>query len=145
MKHRIFGKKLNRNTKQRKALFKSLLHALIIHEKVQTTVARARAIRRLVERIVTLAKDGSVAASRQIAAIVNRKESIEKLNKVIVPRFKNKIGGYIRMIRIDKRKGDNAERVILQWSETGEERKSKSEKIPDKRQEKKEIKIQKKQ
>ena len=126
MKHQVFGRKLNRDIKERKALFKSLIIALITHGRIRTTVAKAKAIARLAERLVTRAKDGSSSALRQVSSFLNSKEAINKLTTNIAPRFKSKIGGYIRMIRVGARKGDNAEEVILEWSQ-GDENEKKRE------------------
>lgn len=120
MRHKVFGRKLNRDIKERKALFKSLLLALIVHGKVRTTLAKAKAIKRLGDRIVTLAKEGTNTSLRQLSALLNRKEAIDKLTKEIGPRFKKRIGGYTKMVRIGKRAGDAAEEVILEWSEKEE-------------------------
>ena len=124
MKHRVFGKKLNRDFKERKALFKSLVIALITHGRIKTTFAKAKAITGLVEKLVTKAKDGSSNATRQIASFLTRKEIITKLKDVVAPKFKDRIGGYLRMIKLGKRKSDSAEEVILEWTEGEENNKS---------------------
>lgn len=116
MRHRVFGRKLNRDVKERKALFKSLIYALITHGRIKTTTSRAKAVIGLVERLVTYAKEGSSSTVRQIASILNKKEAINKLINNISPQFKDKVGGYLRMIKIGRRKGDQAEEVILEWS-----------------------------
>ena len=127
MRHKIYGRKLKRDKGKRKALFKSLLNSLIKHGKIKTTLAKAKAIRGLADRLVTLAKEETYTSNQQIMSFLNRKESLEKLKKVVAPKFKNKIGGYIRMIKLGKRKGDHAEEVIIQWSvDEEEEKKQKS-------------------
>lgn len=120
MRHQVFGRKLNRDVKERKALFKGLLLALIVHGKIRTTLAKAKAIKRLGDRIVTLAKEGTNISLRQLSALLNKREAIDKLTKEIGPRFKKRIGGYTRMVRVGKRAGDSAEEVILEWSEKEE-------------------------
>ena len=116
MKHKVFGKKLNRDIKERRALFKNLVLALITHGKIRTTAAKGKAIAGLVERLVTYAKEGSSSTLRQISSILTKREAINKLMNNIAPQFKDKIGGYLRMIKIGRRKGDGAEEVILEWT-----------------------------
>lgn len=122
MRHNVFGRKLNRNIKERKALFRSLISALVINGKIRTTLARAKAISGLTDKIVTLAKNSSNTAVHQIVSFLNKRAIVDKLVKDVAPRFKDKIGGYTRMIKIGPRAGDQAEEVILEWS-IGEERK----------------------
>lgn len=131
MRHRVFGRKLNRDIKERKALFKNLIIALITHGSIQTTVARAKAITRLVDKLVIRAKEGSNSALRQLSSFLNRQDTINKLTSDIAPRFKSRIGGYLKMIRVGKRKGDNTEEVILKWSleDKGEEKKTTQERV----------------
>lgn len=117
MRHQVFGRKLNRDVKERKALFKSLLNALITHGKIKTTFAKAKAVQRLAEKLVTHAKENSSSTLRQITSFVNSRDSIDKLLKDIAPRFTTRIGGYVRMIKLGKRKSDSTEEVILEWTE----------------------------
>jgi large subunit ribosomal protein L17 len=116
MRHSVFGRKLNRNVKQRKALFKSLVEALIIHGKIRTTEAKAKAIRGLVEKLVTHAKEGSTSALRAITSVVTRQDLITKLTKEIAPRFSGRAGGYSKLIRLGRRVGDQTKEVYLKWS-----------------------------
>ena len=116
MRHQVFGRKLNKDIKERRALYKNLLIALITYGKIRTTYARAKAVVGLADKLVTHAKDGSVSAIRQVSSILNRKEAINKLVSKIAPQFKDKIGGYARIIKLGKRQGDAAEEVFLEWS-----------------------------
>jgi len=127
MKHKVFGKKLNRDVKQRQALFKGLVQALVEHGKINTTLPKAKAVQGLIEKTVTEAKESTTASMRQVAAILNKKELITKLVSVIAPKFKDKQGGYVRILRIGKRSGDNAEAVIMEWSTDMTEKKEKQE------------------
>lgn len=134
MRHKVFGKKLNRDIKERRALFKNLILALITHGKIRTTAAKAKAIISLAEKLVTHAKEGSNSAIRQISSVLNRQEAINKLIDDIAPMFKNKIGGYLRIIKLGKRKGDGAEEVILEWTaQEQKELKTISKKQPEKK------------
>lgn len=137
MRHKVFGRKLGRDIKERKALFKNLIISLINYERIQTTLARAKAIRGLAEKLVTRAKDGSDAALRQVSSFLTRREAIDKLVKVIAPRFTDRIGGYLRMRRIGKRAGDASEQVILEWTvvEKKEGQKEKKDKSGTKKKE----------
>src|SRR3989344_1621640 len=102
MRHNVFGRKLNRDVKERKALFRSLVKAFIDKGRIKTTYAKAKAVGSLIEKLVTKAKDGSRSQATQIASFLNRNEPVKKLVNEIAPRFKDKIGGYIRMVRLGK-------------------------------------------
>lgn len=128
MRHRIFGKKLNRDIKQRKALFKGLILSLIRYGKIRTTYSRAKAVVGLIDKLVTYAKDGSQSTLRKLTSFLARKEAIERLLQEIAPRFSQKTGGYSRMIRVGRRSGDKAEEVVLEWS-VEEEKKAGQKKI----------------
>src|SRR3990170_6205526 len=116
MRHKVFGKKLGRDIKERKALFKNLIIALIINGKIKTTYSRAKAIARLAEKLVTKAKNGSNGALRQLESFLTKKDAIHRLKTVIAPQFKDKIGGYVRMVRLGIRRGDSTEEVRLEWT-----------------------------
>lgn len=116
MRHQVFGKKLNRDVKERKALFKGLIIALIYHGRIKTSLAKAKAIQRIAEKMVTKSKNATERVYSQISAFLTQKDIVDKLIKEIAPRFKNIPGGYLRMRRIGKRVGDATEEVILEWS-----------------------------
>lgn len=137
MRHHVFGRKLNRDVKERKALFKSLIVALITHGKIKTTFAKAKAMRSLVEKLVTHAKENSTSSLVQIASFLNKKELIEKLVKDIAPRFTARVGGYVRMIKVGKRASDSTEEVILEWTEI-------EKKLPEVKKEEKKERVTKK-
>ncbi len=137
MRHQVFGKKLNRDVKERKALFKSLIIALISFGRIRTSIAKAKAVQRLAEKMVTKAKEGSDVAIRQVSAFLTKKEIINKLIAEISPRFRKTDGGYLRIRRIGKRAGDASEQVILEWS-VAEEKKPEVKSIV--KEEKKEVK-----
>ena len=116
MRHKVFGRKLNRDIKERKALFRSLVSSLIINGSIKTTHAKAKAVGSLIEKLVTKAKDGSRQSIIQISSFLNKKEPIKKLTDEIAPIFKDKIGGYLRIIKLGRRAGDNAQEVRMEWS-----------------------------
>lgn len=124
MRHRVFGRKLNRDVKERKALFRSLASSLIQYGKIKTTSAKAKAIASLMEKLVTKAKDGTRQSFIQIMSFLNRKEPVKKLTEEIAPLFKDKIGGFIRIIKLGRRSGDNAEEVLMEWTVKPEPKKT---------------------
>lgn len=107
MKHRKSGKKLGRNIKQRKALFKSLLTNLIFKEQIKTTEAKAKAIRPLVDKLMIKAKEGSLSYRRQVMAFLSHKKATNHLFDVIAPQTKKRTSGFTRVVRLGKRRGDN--------------------------------------
>ena len=116
MRKRIGGKQLNRDTSARKALFKGLVVSLVRKESIETTKAKAAALRPIVEKMITTARSGSVQARRQIQSVVQDAVTVKKLVDTIAPRFKDVRGGYTRIIRVGTRRGDNAEMVRLSFT-----------------------------
>jgi len=108
MRHRKKGKKLSRNIKQRQALFKGLIQSLIINEQIKTTEAKAKAIKGLMDNLITKAKKGSLSTRRQVMAFLPNKKAVHKLFDVIAPRTKDRTSGFTRFIRLGRRRGDNA-------------------------------------
>jgi large subunit ribosomal protein L17 len=144
MRHQKKGKSLNRNTHQRKALFRSLIQSLIIHEEIQTTESKAKAIRGLVERLITKAKVGSLNIRRQIQAFLPSKKVTNKLVDEIAPRFKQKSSGFTRLIKLGQRRGDNAPIVKMELVEKGKKKEAEAkEKKSGKTKETKEIRAKK--
>jgi large subunit ribosomal protein L17 len=121
MRHRVFGRKLGRSCNERKALFKSLISSLIIHGEIKTTEAKAKAIRGLVEKLISRAKQKTLAARRLLLAFLQNKEVVSKLIEEIAPRFENRPGGFTRILRIGRRRGDQAMVVKLKLLESQEE------------------------
>ena len=115
MAHRIDGRKLSRKTGPRKALFKSLIVAVLRYEQIKTTEARAKEIRGQVERVITLAKEGSLASRRAIVAqLPNEPLVIDKLINEIAPKYSDRTSGYTRIVKLGPRAGDNAPMVQLE-------------------------------
>ena len=108
MKHRIKGKKLNRSSSHRKALFKNMAQAIIKHEQIITTLPKAKELRSFIEPLITLAKDDSVSNRRLAFSKIRNKAAVGKLFSDLGPRFKDRPGGYSRIIKIGFRKGDAA-------------------------------------
>lgn len=118
MKKNIGNYKLNRDTTSRKALFKSLIQSLILRESVETTQAKAMAVRPLFEKMLTKAKSATVHEIRQIQGVLQNSLLIKKLVKDIAPRYKDVKGGYTRITPIGARRGDNAKIVKLSLTKT---------------------------
>ena len=115
MRHRKAGRKLNRNSPQRKALKKSLAISIIEHESVNTTLAKAKEIRGFLEPLVTLAKENTVANQRLAFARLQSKEAVAKLFDELGPRYKERPGGYLRVIKRGFRPGDKAPAAQIEF------------------------------
>jgi large subunit ribosomal protein L17 len=117
MKKKVFGRKLKRDSNERKALFKGLLSQLVLHERIKTTEAKAKAVRGQADKLVTKAiKAGANAFDALQEYLIP--EAARKLINETAPRFANRSGGYTRVLRIGNRVADNAQMVIMEWTET---------------------------
>ena|SRR2546425_7659001 len=126
MPHQVAGRKLGRTTSHRKALFRNLVTELIDKEHIVTTLYKAKEIRPVAEKMITLGKRDSLHARRQALAFIKKKTVVHKLFGDIAPRFSDRSGGYTRIIRLGFRKGDNAESALIEF--LGSEYKPKIEK-----------------
>jgi large subunit ribosomal protein L17 len=115
MRHRVRGRKLGRTTAHRKAMFRNQLTALFTHDRIVTTLAKAKELRPLAERMVTLAGTGTLPARRKILTMVSDKEVVRRLFDEIAPRFTDRPGGYTRVMRLGRRRGDGAELAIIEF------------------------------
>lgn len=113
MKHAVKGKQLNRNSSQRRSLFKNLMVSLITHGKIKTTHAKASAVRASFEKLITKAKRNTIHSRRLIDKQLNRRQLVNKLVDEIAPLI-NRPGGYTRITKIGQRRGDAAEMVMLE-------------------------------
>ena len=147
-RHMNTGRKLSRNTSHRKALLDNLVRSVILSESIRTTTAKAKEARRVVEKIITKAREGTLAARRNVHRTVRDQAALAKLFDAIAPRFKTRPGGYTRIVHIQNRVGDNAPMAILELVEKSKteekpaepEKKKKAEAKPDKPAEKSEKK-----
>ena len=114
MRHRKKGKQLGRNTKHRRALFRSLVTSLLDQERIETTEAKAKAIRGLAERMITLGKRGGLHNRRRALGLLRSKSVVSKLFGEVAQRFHDRAGGYTRMIKTRRRVGDAAELVAIE-------------------------------
>src|SRR6266581_370780 len=131
MRHRKSGRQLGRNTHHRRALFRSLVTSLLEHERIETTDAKAKEIRVLADRMITLGKDGSLYARRRAAAYIRTKSVVAKLFKDIAGRFSERKGGYTRLIKTRRRVGDAARMVVIELVARGVDKKKSPESKED--------------
>jgi len=114
MRHLSAGRKLNRSASHRRALFRNLVTALLERERIRTTDAKAKETRRLTERMITLGKEGTLAARRRALTFVQSRAVVKKLFEDIAPRFKERNGGYTRIIKVGIRHGDAAPVSVIE-------------------------------
>ncbi len=119
-RHANAGRKLSRNTSHRKALLDNLVRAVILNESIRTTTPKAKEARKLVERVITKARLGTLAARRVVHKTVRDQAALARLFETIGPRFKERPGGYTRIIHVENRVGDNAPMSILELVEKSE-------------------------
>ncbi len=115
MRHRNSGRKLNRSSSHRKAMFANLAGSLIVHEQVVTTLPKAKDLRPIVEKLVTLAKRGDLHARRQAVAELRSVPVVKKLFETIGPRYKDRQGGYTRVLKAGFRYGDSAPIAVIEF------------------------------
>jgi large subunit ribosomal protein L17 len=143
MKHRVAGRRLDRTTEHRTAMFKNMVTSLLRHERIVTTTPKAKELRRIADRIITLGKRGTPHARRQAHRSVRDVEVLDKLFGSIAQRFQARAGGYTRLVRVARRAGDAAELSLIELTdrapaEPAEKGKAeKARKAPEKKAEKK--------
>ena len=115
MRHQKKTVKLGRKAEHRKALLANQVCSLIEHERIKTTLAKAKAVRPLAERMVTLGKNGSLHARRTALAVLRQKNAVKKLFENIAPRSADRLGGYTRIVKLGPRKSDSAPVAFLEW------------------------------
>ncbi|MGS2718035.1 50S ribosomal protein L17 [Eionea flava] len=108
MRHRKSGRQLNRNSSHRKAMFRNMSISLVEHELIKTTLPKAKELRRVIEPLITLAKKDSVANRRLAFSRLNSKEAVGKLFSDLGPRYEERPGGYVRILKCGYRTGDKA-------------------------------------
>ena len=115
MRHHRSGKKLGRDSAHRKALYANLTASLIEHGRIRTTETKAKAVRPIAEKIVTLGREGTIHARRQVLAYIRSQEVTHKLFSEVAPRFKDRPGGYTRIVKLGPRQGDSAPMAYLEF------------------------------
>lgn len=133
MRHRKAGYKLQRDVSARRALLRGLTTSVILEDRIVTTVTKAKAVRPVVDKMITLGKRDSLHSRRQAAAFLNTPAAVKKLFDTLGPRFSQREGGYTRIIRLSNRKGDGAEQAMLEI--LGSELKKRSEERRQRREE----------
>jgi len=150
MRHQIAGRRLSRTSSHRKALFRNLATSLFENERIKTTVPKAKELRGVAEKLITIARKDTLSARRQVRKTVQRRDVFCKLFDDIAPRFKERPGGYTRIIRVGNRAGDNAEMAIIELVEIrvaaieADEKKDKKKAKPAKKVEKEKKTVEKK-
>jgi large subunit ribosomal protein L17 len=114
MRHRNAGNKLGRNTSHRRAMLRNLVTSVIVEDRVETTVAKAKAVRPLVEKMITLGKKGDLASRRQALSYVMTDKAVTRLFETVAPRYGDRQGGYLRIVRSGFRQGDGGEKAFIE-------------------------------
>jgi large subunit ribosomal protein L17 len=137
MRHKKKTIKLGRTAEHRKALLANQICSLIEHQRIKTTLAKAKAVRPLAEKMVTLGKKGSIHARRMALATLRQKRAVKKLFDEIAPRSTNRNGGYTRIVRLGQRKSDSASMAFIEWVDVAPvtEEKPAEEKAPKRKKE----------
>src|SRR3954453_10632360 len=133
MRHQKKTIKLGRTAEHRKALLANQVCSLIEHERIKTTLAKAKAVRPLAERMVTLGKNGSLHARRTALAVLRQKNAVRKLFESIAPRSAERMGGYTRIVKLGPRKSDSAPIAFLEWVDAAPVTEEKESKEPKKK------------
>jgi large subunit ribosomal protein L17 len=115
MRHRLSGRKLSRTSSHRKAMFANMAVALVKHEQIKTTLPKAKELRPLVEKLVTLGKRGDLHARRLLIAKTRDAKTAAKLIDTLAPRYEDRAGGYLRVLKAGFRSGDNAPMAIIEF------------------------------
>jgi large subunit ribosomal protein L17 len=114
MRHGLSGRKLNRTSSHRKAMFANMATSLLKHEQIRTTLPKAKDLRRVTDQLITLGKRGDLHARRQAAAVIREPEVVQKLFSVLGERYKDRSGGYTRVLKAGFRYGDAAPMAIIE-------------------------------
>ena len=114
MRHRNAGFKLGRNTSHRRALLRNLVTSVLVEDRVETTLTKAKAVRPLVEKMITLGKKGDLHSRRQALSYMMTAKSVDRLFDTVAPRYKDRQGGYLRIVRTGFRKGDGGEKAFIE-------------------------------
>ncbi len=114
MRHRKSGRKLGRNQSHRKAMFRTMASSLILHGRIETTVQKAKEIRPIVEKLITLGREDNINTRRRAASYLRGKEPVQHLFEEVSPRYLDRPGGYTRILRVGTRVGDAASMAIVE-------------------------------
>ena len=128
MRHNKSGRRLGRKPDHRQHMMRNMVTSFFEHESITTTVTRAKELRKLVDKMITLGKRGDLHARRQALRVIRDPKVVAKLFEMIAPRYSDRPGGYTRIIKLENRQGDNAPMSIIELVEEGFEPKQKAEK-----------------
>jgi len=131
LRHRKSGRKFKRNTAQRKALFRNLISSFFLKEEIKTTLSKAKAIKSLMDKLITKAKKGTLHNQRLIHAFLQNKNATKRLIQEIAPRFEKRVSGFTRIVRLGKRRGDAAEMAKIELIEKEKGVRKKLKKKPE--------------
>jgi len=127
MRHRVAGRKLSRHSQHRELMFRNMLVSLLTHERIRTTLPKAKEIRSWTDKIITLGKKGDLHARRRAFDLLRDRDAVKKLFEEITPRFKDRMGGYTRIYKMGRRLGDAAPMALVELTTTtSAEKKKKS-------------------
>jgi large subunit ribosomal protein L17 len=130
MRHLKSGRKLNRSTAHRSALYRNLVASLMTYDRIRTTDAKAKEVRRFADRMVTLGKQGTLAARRRAAAFMRNPNAVRRLFTDVAPRFADRAGGYTRIVKLGYRPGDAAQMSLIELTGTSASIESTKKKRP---------------
>lgn len=133
MRHLNSGRKLNRDSAHRSAMFRNMVTSLLLHEQLHTTDAKAKELRRFAERMITLGKRGTLHARRQALAFVRSRRVVSKLFTDIAPRFSTRAGGYTRITKLGIRRGDAAPMSVIELTDRTDRALSEAQKKRERR------------
>jgi len=117
MRHKLSGRKLGRPAAHRWSLYRNLVTDLLNHEKITTTIPKAKEARSLAEKMITLGKEGSLASRRRALAFIFDEKVVDKVFDVYAPRYKSRAGGYTRLLKLGSREGDRAPMALIEMVE----------------------------
>ncbi|MCX8030467.1 MAG: 50S ribosomal protein L17 [Thermodesulfovibrionales bacterium] len=120
MRHKVAGRKFDRTANQRKALFRGLIVSLFEHQRIETSLAKAKAVRGIAEKLITFGKRGDLHAKRMVLSYIPNRSAVAKLFSEIAPRFINRNGGYLRILKTRQRVNDRAPMAILEFIDYNE-------------------------
>jgi len=114
MRHQKAGRKLGRTSSHRKAMFRNMLTSFFEYERIETTDVKAKELRKIAEKMITLGKKGDLHSRRQVIRVIHNKKVIKNLFDTIAPRYQDRNGGYTRILKVSRRRGDNAPLSIIE-------------------------------
>lgn len=115
MRHQVAGRKFGRTSAHKKAMFRNMVTGLILNDRIETTLPKAKELRRWADKMITLAKKNSISARRQAMAVLRDRAALQKLFTTLVDRYKDRSGGYTRILKLGFRQGDNAAMAVIEY------------------------------